>query len=305
MKTVLAADLGGTKCRFALVAEDLSVHAPRVIPTPKDREDFLAAMDREFDALRGTLPANVAAPSSIGIGVAGIVQPDRRGVATAPNLPIAGFALAGHLERRHGLPATLLNDGRASAFGEYLGGSAKGADPLLVLFFGTGIGIGLIERGEPYAGATNAAGEVGHTPFIPGGRRCVCGNRGCYEAYCGGGPIGARAEEELGPSPTGRWTVDVLLGMADRDARAKRILDDAERAAGAMVAGLCTLLNPAAVVLGGGLLEGWPALATKIEAFTRAWCTDAVERHLVFARSLAGSDAILWGAARATGQPRA
>src|SRR5262249_21046948 len=137
---------------------------------------------------------------------------------------------------------------------------------------------------------------------IPGGRRCVCGNRGCYEAYCGGGPISARAEEDLGPAASGRWTVDVLLRIADQDARAKQILDDAERAAGAMVAGPCTLRNPAAVVLGGGLLLGWPALATKVEDFTRSWCTDAVKRHLVFKPSLGGSDAILWGAAKATGR---
>ena len=302
MRTVLAADLGGTKCRFALVGEDLSVHAPQVVPTLDETEPFVAAMDRAFEELLSTGVDGAAAPSAIGVGVAGIVTRGERYLEGIPNLPLDEFPLREHLESKFGLPVTLLNDGRASAWGEYLRGAAKGQDPLLTLFFGTGIGIGLVVDGSPYAGARNAAGEIGHTVYRPGGRRCVCGRLGCFEGYCGGGPMTTRAAEELGPHPDGRrWTVTDLLELAATNPAAREILKDAEDAACAMVASLATLLNPGAIVLGGGVLQAWPELQEKLEASTRAWVTRAVGDELMFATSEGGSDAILWGAAMATG----
>ena len=157
-------------------------------------------------------------------------------------------------------------------------------------------------HGKPYRGATSAAGEIGHTIHLPGGRRCACGRLGCFEAYCGGRPMVERAKAELGPLPGGRsWDVGEIFRRAQLDERARQILADAERAAATMVASACTLLNPSAVVLGGGVLTGWPDLFGKIEKFAREYCTVPVTRELSFAPSLGGSDAILWGAAAATG----
>lgn len=302
MRTVLAADLGGTKCRFALVTEDLSVHAAQVIRSSDDRDEFVTAMDDALESLRTDPATGGQPPLAIGIGVAGIVPAGERFLQGLPNLPLDEFPLAEHLNQRFGVPVTLLNDGRASAWGEYLKGAVAGRDPLLSLFFGTGIGIGLIADGRPYAGARNAAGEIGHTLYEPGGRRCVCGRRGCFEGYCGGGPMTTRAAEEIGPAPDGkRWTVSDLVALAPEDPRAQAILGDAETAACAMVASLATLLNPAAIVLGGGVLEAWPELRTKLEAFTRDWSSQAIGDELQFVVSEGGSDAILWGAAMATG----
>ena len=110
-----------------------------------------------------------------------------------------------------------------------------------------------------------------------------------------------RAAEEIGPPPDGtRWTVSHLVELAPSEPRARAILDDAETAACAMVASLATLLNPAAIVLGGGVLTAWPELRAKIEAFTRDWSSKAVGSNLLFTLSEGGSDAVLWGAAKAT-----
>jgi len=298
----LAADLGGTKCRFALVSEDLAVHGAREVATTMNRSVFLQRMDDAFRELAKSCPDSARPAGAIGVGAAGIVRVDAMALVGAPNLPIDRFPIGENLQSAHGLPTTLLNDGRASAWGEYLRGHAKGSDPLLVLFFGTGIGIGLIAGGAPFSGAQNAAGEVGHTIYRPGGRRCVCGNYGCYEAYCGGGPLALRATEDLGALPGGaRWTVTALREHALVDARARAILDEAQTAACAMVASLCTLLNPAAVVLGGGVIGAWPALAAEIEAFVRRRCSGPVVDDIVFSASVGGSNAILWGAAAATG----
>jgi len=304
-RTVLAGDLGGTKCRFALVGEDFTVHAVQHVPTVRERAPFLAAFDRAITAVLAAVPAGHERPRAAGFGTAGVIPRDGRSIDRAPNLPLDGFPLAQHVEQRFGLATTLINDGRASAFGEYLRGHARAADPLLCLFFGTGIGIGLIIDGKPFGGGNNAAGEIGHTTFRPGGRRCPCGGLGHFEAYCGGRAITERAEELLGKAASGAWTVGSVVAAAEeagsRGEAARSILAEAELAAGTVVANACTLLNPAAVVLGGGVLSGWHALASRIEAHVRASTGSAITTGLRFVPSLGGSDAILWGAAASTG----
>lgn len=307
MRTVLAGDLGGTKCRFALVSEDFGVHAVQQVPTIRERGAFLAALDGAIASILAQVPAGMEPPRACGFGTAGVIPADGRSIDRAPNLPLDGFPLAEHVERRFGVPTTLLNDGRASAWGEYLRGHAAGLDPLLCLFFGTGIGIGLIVDGKPYAGGSNAAGEIGHTTFVPGGRLCPCGGRGHFEAYCGGRAITEQAQARLGAPASGdRWTVGgIVRAAAGSDAAAATataILAEAETAACALVENACTLLNPRAVVLGGGVLDGWPALAARITAHVQASTSAMIHRDLRFAPTLGGSDAILWGASAATGR---
>lgn len=312
MRTVLAGDLGGTKCRFALVADDFSVHRVQHVPTVRERQPFLDALGAAIRTILAELPAGCEPPTAAGFGTAGVIPTSGRSIAVAPNLPLDGFPLADFVEQRFGLCTTLLNDGRASAFGEYLRGHAAGQDPLLCLFFGTGIGIGLIAGGAPFGGASNAAGEIGHTTFRPGGRRCPCGGLGHFEAYCGGRAITELAAERCGPPPgQPTWTVGAVVAAAAApgpvQAAAQAILADAELAATTLVANACTLLNPAAVVLGGGVLSGWPALGAAIERHVRATTTAPIHQGLRFVPTLGGSDAILWGAAAATGvlwQPR-
>lgn len=306
MRTVLAGDLGGTKCRFALIADDFSVHRVQHVPTVREQQPFLEALGTAIQTILGDLPPGCEPPTAAGFGTAGVIPSSGRSIAVAPNLPLDGFPLADFVEQRFGLPTTLLNDGRASAFGEYLRGHAAGQDPLLCLFFGTGIGIGLIAGGAPFAGAGNAAGEIGHTTFRPGGRRCPCGGLGHFEAYCGGRAITEQAAERCGPPPgQATWTVGAVVAAAATpgplQAAAQAILADAELAATTLVANACTLLNPAAVVLGGGVLSGWPALGKAIETHVRAATTAPIHDGLRFVPTLGGSDAILWGAAAATG----
>lgn len=304
MRSVLAADLGGTKCRFALVSEDLRVLGVRKVDTVMERGAFLAAMEANLRAVAAERHPGVDPPCALGIGTAGVVARDHSRIHYAPNLPLEAFPLAEHYARLLGLSVAVINDGRASALGEYRHGHAAGADPLLVLFFGTGVGIGLIVGGLPYEGAGNAAGEIGHTIHRPGGRRGPNGRDGTFEAYCGGGPMSARAREELGPPPAGaaKWNVAQILSAAAKDPRAAQIIQDAEVSATTLVANACTLLNPEAIVLGGGVFQGWPALRHKIEEFTRQWCAPAVTANLRFVPSRGESDAILWGAAEATGK---
>lgn len=303
MQTALCADLGGTKCRFGLVAADRSIALVSKVRTPRERGPFLAMLREQFEAIRAAeLPVGWEPPARIGIGTAGVITKDLRSIVYAPNLPLDGVDVAALLDESLGLPCRCINDGRASALGEAQHAQAQGLDPLLVLFFGTGIGIGLLVGGQPYEGAQNAAGEVGHTLHIPDGYRCPCGRDGCFEAYCGGGPLTARARERLGEDTDGEWTVGDMVARRDAgDPGAAELLEEARVAAVALVANLCTLFNPAGVVLGGGVLEGWPELRAEIEAGVRRRCASILTEELQFLPAAGGSDAILWGAAAAAG----
>ncbi|MDO8348853.1 MAG: ROK family protein [Planctomycetota bacterium] len=302
MQTVLAGDLGGTKCRFALVSADFGVHRVQHVATVRERAPFLHEFDRAIAAVLADLPPGLERPTTAAFGTAGVIPVHGRSIDKAPNLPLDGYQLAEHVEQRFSLRTTLLNDGRASAWGEFLRGHAVQRDPLLCLFFGTGIGIGLIVGGRPYQGATNAAGEIGHTVFLPGGRRCPCGALGHLEAYCGGRAITERAAAEVGQAPESSWTVGAVVHAADQgNGAARAILADAESAACTLVQNACTLLNPSAVVLGGGVLSGWPALRDRIVDHVRRCTSPLIHQDLLFVDSLGGSDAILWGAAAATG----
>lgn len=304
MKSVLVTDLGGTKSRTALLGEDLRVLAEIERPTGRERAAYIADLGSALRTLRDGEHAGYDKPEALGVGTAGVVHPDMRVIDVSPNMPLGhNFDLAAALEAEVDLPARVVNDGRASAMGEYRFGDAQGADPLIALFFGTGIGIGMVFGGQPHGGVSNAAGEAGHLIHVPEGRRCGCGQLGCFEAYIGGRALADRAAAEVGPHPAGRdWRPDELLAHAtdNRDAAAQRILADAERAARTLVINLCTLLNPAAIVLGGGVLKGWPDLAASVEAAAREACSDTVTRELQFVPSRGGSDAILWGAAAIT-----
>ena len=323
MRTVLAGDIGGTKCRFALVSSDFGVHRVQLVPTVRETGPFIdgltQAVRRVLDQREALAPPSgieLDAPIALGFGTAGLIPVDGSSVNYAPNLPLEGFPLAQFLDAEFGLPVTLINDGRASAWGEYLRGHAASKDPLLCLFVGTGIGIGLIVDGKPYGGGNNAAGEIGHTVYRPGGRRCPCGRIGHFEAYCGGRAITERALEEIGPPPGSaadapeRWTVGRIVEVAEQEpdaapesnaGRAQRILTDAAEAVCALISNCCVLLNPRAVVLGGGVLSGWPALRELIIEHVHAETNEPIHADLEFVDSMGGSDAILWGAAAATG----
>ncbi|HEB51988.1 MAG TPA: ROK family protein [bacterium] len=312
MRTVLAGDLGGTKCRFALVTADYGVHCVERIETVREREPFLQRMAEAVGRVlaRARECDDLDEPCAFGIGAAGVVDKAGAELGDPPNLPLGGFGLTAWCERQFALPVTLLNDGRASAWGEFLRGHAAGRDPLLCLFFGTGIGIGLIADGKPFRGGSNAAGEIGHTVYRPGGRVCPCGGRGHFEAYCGGRAMVERAAEELAGAPTGGghrapWTVDDLVRCAgeegERGAIARGILEDAGVAACTLIANATMVFNPNAIVLGGGVLSGWPELRQRLARHVRETTDPIYHRDLTFADSMGGSDAILWGAAAATG----
>src|SRR6202008_1528195 len=116
-------------------------------------------------------------------------------VLLTPNLGWTNFPLRDQVANALGMPATLDNDANCAVFGEWWRGAARGAEHVVGLTIGTGIGGGIVLNGAIYNGASDIAGEIGHMTIDSTGRRCKCGNYGCLEAYASGPAIAARAVE--------------------------------------------------------------------------------------------------------------
>lgn len=280
LPSVLGIDIGGTKIELALVdALDVVLRSHR-IPTGAERgavavvADAARAAREEFGTLLDEVPA-------VGISIAG--QIGTGGVLLgAPNLGWPKFELQMEVERVFGRPAVIVNDVRAATWAEWRCGAGRGADDFVVLFVGTGIGGGAVIDGRILDGASGVLGEFGHMTLVARGRPCHCRNRGCLEAYASGWAIAERAREVVEADPGAGATLVRLAGGVEhitaetvseashaRDPLAMRLVADTGELLGAGLVSLVNGLNPQRLILGGGIIEGFPELVQLADAFVR------------------------------------
>ncbi len=174
---------------------------------------------------------------------------------------------------------------RAAAWGEFRFGAGQGVRSLLAVFVGTGVGSGAILDRRLWRGASNAAGEIGHTQVVPDGIPCGCGQRGCLEAYCSGIGFIRRFEEALraGASTTLRartggeaaklTALHVAQAATDGDPLAREFWETAVRYLELAITNAVTLLNPERLVLGGEVVETVPALVEAVRTTIQARAT--------------------------------
>lgn len=196
----------------------------------------------------------------IGIAVPSPVDPrhpDRLSTAVLPAWEGAtGFKA---IEDRYGVPVFVDNDANLGAVAERWWGGGRQVEHFTYIKLATGIGAGLMIGGEVYRGATQAAGEIGHVSIDPHGDPCVCGNRGCLITFVGGEALVARARALLEKFPESRLNQGEItmgaieLAAQDGDSLAVQVVEWAAHHLGIALAGLLNLMNPGAVILGGGL----------------------------------------------------
>jgi glucokinase len=262
-------DLGGTKIQTVILDQDGEVAGQSRRPTPTAGGP--ADVAREIgDALKeAAAQAGIKTSSldGIGIGSPGNVDDDAGTVSAAKNLPGWGgtFDMRGALEKSCGASVSLGNDVQVATDAEFALGAGRPYRSLLGVFWGTGVGGGIVLDGQPWTGR-DAAGEIGHVVVRVGGALCGCGRRGCMEAYAGRASMEARARrranrgektvlfkimEERGRT---RLTSGVWARALDKgDPLARTLLDRAVRALGAGVASTQNVLDVEAIIIGGGL----------------------------------------------------
>ncbi|MCD4534690.1 ROK family glucokinase [Nocardioides sp. cx-169] len=269
-------DVGGTKIAGAVVdAKGAILEEARVESPATDREAIEAAIAGLVADLRTRHEVD-----SVGIGFAGYVDAGRARVLFAPNLAMRDLDLKRELEEQVGLPVVIENDANSAAWGEFAFGAAEDVDDLLMVTVGTGVGGGLVLRGELYRGAYGVAAEIGHLRVVPDGHLCGCGNRGCLEQYGSGTALvreartaaagGAEQVESLlaraGGDPSGIHGALITEAARDGDPFAVDLLASLGRWLGHGIASLTTVLDPAAVVIGGGVSEAGDLLLDPLRA---------------------------------------
>jgi len=262
-------DLGGTKIQTVVVEANgtLRGEARQPTPTAGGPADVARAME---DALREAAAAAAARPDElrgVGVGSPGDANGDTGVVSGARNLPgwDGSFALGDELSRALGTPVRIGNDVQVAVEGEYALGAGKGSNSLLGVWWGTGVGGGIVLDGKPWLGR-GAAGEIGHMVVKRNGARCPCGRRGCMEAYAGRAAMEARARDEhekgtktdlfkiMEKRGKDRLTSSVWEhALREGDALTESLLRRAVRYLGTGIASACNLLDVETVVIGGGL----------------------------------------------------
>ena len=217
--------------------------------------------------------------AGIGVCSAGFFAPDRRSIIANPNIANwNGVELAEDLEALIGRPVILENDANAAAWGERQFGAGDKANELVMLTIGTGLGGGLITDGKIFRGSRGAAAEFGHVRAVPEGHLCGCGLRGCYEQYASGTALMRHAREAISASPElsrsllarGTGTIDGLTGeqltlaAKEGDPVAIAAFNTTGHWIGALVATLEAALDPAKVVIGGGVIAAGEILLKPI-----------------------------------------
>lgn len=276
-------DIGGTKVAAGVVDAHGTILATTYRNTPAHDvaqiEDSICAVVREL-----TCQFDVEA---VGVGAAGFIDARRSTVMFAPNLAWRDEPLQASLQRRMGLCVVIENDANAAAWAEVRFGAGRGAEHVVALTVGTGIGGGIVINGQLLRGQFGAAAEMGHLTVVPDGRRCGCGLRGCWEQYVSGRALVREAHELVRASPeitgelvrlaggrpeciTGQMVTQAALGG---DTAALRCFDVMGTWLGRGLAGLAAILDPGLFIIGGGVSAAGEVLRAPASAAFESFLT--------------------------------
>ncbi|MET4782889.1 ROK family protein [Glaciihabitans sp. UYNi722] len=246
---VLAVDLGGTSMKGAVVdAAGRTVHE-EARPTPVGGDLVIEAVGDLLVALRErgeSLGLRIVAGSVVSPGT---IDDSTGVIGYASNLDWRDVPLGSLMAERAGVPVAIGHDVRAAGLAEQLLGAAGGVDDFVHVAIGTGVAAALFDSGTVLRGATSSPGELGHIPVIADGETCTCGQRGCLEVYMSGAGL-ARRYQARGGEPRDAEQIVARLGS---DPIADAVWAEAVHALALGLATVTQLLDPALVVLGGGL----------------------------------------------------
>jgi glucokinase len=303
-------DFGGTNIKCGLVDRRGRVAASVSLPTRAFARPraFIEGTARTVERLARSAGVRTTQLRGVGVGAPGLVDRYRGVVHSLVNVPgWRDVPLARRLRARLRVPVLVDNDVNLVALGEWRWGAGRGAQSLVCLTLGTGVGGGLVIGGRLYRGARGAAGEIGHMAIDAQGPRCGCGRRGCLEALVGTAAIlrlgrGAMARSSrlraLVRASHGRL-MPRLIGRAARsgDPAARQVWVEIGRRLGVGLANLANLLNPECIVIGGGVSNNWTSFAPTMRKTLRAEAMDVPGRTVRVVRTALGDRAGIIGAA--------
>jgi glucokinase len=308
VSTTIGLDIGGTKISGGVIDAKGAILAQGRRDTPA-RDP--AAIIAEAAYLTRELSADFEI-DAVGVACAAFIDRAGSTVYFSPNLAWRDEPLQERLQSALGLPVTIENDANAAAWGEFRFGAAVDASNMVLLTVGTGIGGGVVVDDVLMHGAFGVAAELGHMRVVPGGIRCGCGNRGCWEMYASGTalvrearelvvsgtPLAARLDELCAGDPEALRGPDVTRAAAEGDPAAVELLADLGVWIGEGLASIAAILDPELFVLGGGVSEAGALLIDPALAAFRRQLTGRGHRpEARFAVASLGNAAGMIGAA--------
>jgi predicted NBD/HSP70 family sugar kinase len=294
---VLAAEVGATHVRSAItdLRANVLFDLRDEIPASEGPDRILTLIDERFRELLERFSFDRSAVFGVGIGLACPVEFATGRPVNPPIMPgWDGFAVAGWMRARWNTPALVDNEVNMMAVGEHATNWA-GEDELLCIKVGTGIGGGIISRGEIHRGAQGAAGDIGHVRVLGHDEIiCHCGNVACLEAVAGGEALAMRLTEQGVPAETSR---DVVRLVREGNVAAIRLVREAGRLLGHVLAGAVNLLNPSVIVIGGDIAEAEEHLFAGVREAIYQRSLPLATKHLRIAASQLSDRAAVIGAA--------
>lgn len=302
MAKILAADIGGTNIRMAVV-EDASIVAEyrQQLRFSRHRSDSdeqaQAYMIRVLvDAMLPFLETH--AVKAVGIGFPGFFDRSGEVLLASPNLPqLKQVRLSDQLSQALGLPVVTQNDALCAAVGEWSCGAGQGCDDLLHVTLGTGVGGGVILQGVPFSGGHGMAMELGHlrTEDSPSARLCGCGGLGCVEMYASAQGLVQSFVHDGGDADAAAKQVFELAQQGDQVA--VRAFELAGLHLGKALAHAVALLDVRAISFSGGLMGGWSLLQPCIQSSLDEHCIPILQGEVRLMSSILDDHAGLLGAA--------
>lgn len=305
-------DIGGTKIAAGFLDEEGKLKGF----TRANTEDVFAMGKDAASALQNFLDGyihdqslNPESLKGVGIGVPSALDSHTLEVVSTPYIPkLNHYPLSLLLSPKIGVPVFVENDVNLIAIGEHLFGRGKGLTHLACVFVGTGLGCGLILNNQLYTGADGAAAEFGHMIYDHEGRVCGCGATDCFETYCSGFALTYEAKRIFSQAEidhfyanggNGEYSLAKHLITKARNGHkeAKTAIEKSFQILGIAITDLVNLLNPQLVILGGGIMEGWPEALEIVKDVVYARARTVTRNRLVIDYPILKDKAGLYGAA--------
>ena len=303
-KYVFGVDIGGTTVKLGLFDTEGNVLDKWEIPT-RTEEDGSKILPDIADSIRDKMKLiDKASVMGVGVGAPGPI--DSEGIVhRAVNLGWGTFSVKNTLEELLNIPVMAGNDANVAALGEMWMGGGQGYKDLIVVTLGTGVGGGIINNGKILTGAMGAAGEIGHIHVNDSEEEiCGCGNRGCLEQYSSATGITRLANQLLEASSKdsvlrqGEVSAKTVFdAVKARDPLAVEVAEKFGKYLGDALAAVAGVVNPEAIVIGGGVSKAGEVLIDFIRPHYEKNVFHG-NRQVVFSLATLGNDAGIYGAAK-------
>lgn len=279
-KWLVGVDLGGTTIKVAFISMDGEIIEKWEIPTDKSGERIVDDIAKAIDEKVKELGESKDKLAGIGMGAPGPVDLETGVIYRTVNLGWKNYPLKDCLEKATGLPAAVENDANIAALGEMWKGAGNREKDLICITLGTGVGGGIIVNGEIVHGNSGAGGEIGHMQsVVKGGAPCNCGKTGCLETVASATGIARIAQEKIQVGGEGSQlktlyekngsltAKDVFDAAKKGDYLAMEVVEEVTMHLGLALATLASALNPAKIVIGGGVSKAGNFLIEKVRHY--------------------------------------